>query len=80
MSEICRISRLSDPSLFNPTFISMVLLDGLETTGKGPIKRGVRPLVLCCRVYTWVTVSGSASTFGFSLLIEGGTANLLFLS
>ena len=35
-SDICLSSSLSDPSLFNPTFISKVDLDGLETTGNGP--------------------------------------------
>ena len=43
-------SSLSELSIFRPTLISTVDLDGLAVTLKGPVQCGWRPLALCCLV------------------------------
>ena len=40
-------SNLSEPFLFRPALISMVLLFGLEVTGKGPIYFSDNPFTSC---------------------------------
>ena len=47
-SEIWRTSKRSAPCLLRPTFISIVLLVGLDVTGNGPRYLGPNPFTLCC--------------------------------
>ena len=48
ISETCLNSRRSSPCLFVPTLISIVDLDGLEVTGKGPLNFGISPFMSYC--------------------------------
>ena len=62
-SLICLVSYLLVPSLYDPTSIFKVDLDGLLCTLKGPMKGVWRPVVWCWRVKTCVMLSGRSGSF-----------------